>query len=696
ATEISTTIEVFDPIPAPTTSCTGSTENSVGFSWGDVGGTGEFIYDVYVNGTLDLTAQSTFDTNYDRGGLNPGDSVRVVIYAIGGNICGDSPTSQQTCFAENCPTLTPTIDGLNTAYCQNEGIIALIATNTGGDGSGTGEFTLNSVVITEFDTNQTPGNYTIDYTYTQGSCSGSTSQQVTINEQPQADIAALLDACIGELVDVSFNGTAPAGANYTWNFGTGAIPATETGEGPFQVVWDSEGAKTISVTVEQNGCQDDASITLDVIAPLETPVLMCTEVTQNQITFDWDDVADTYSISVIINSVPSFDDPAFTDERYIVTNLVPEDEVSIVVQPLGGAPCGNGIAGSTTCIAADCPDETLEILMDNTSFCIDEAVVILSATPEGGTFTIDNDPTIVGDFNPALASIGTHTIYYSYNNPDNGCPYSTSIEVNVLEFPIPNFTLADTRACLGEPILLEFTGSAPNTSDSGFDWSSFDGGDILSGLGDGPYELSWSDSGSKTITLQVTTDDGCTASFEQTIDLADISLQVPSSLNISEGDSTEVIAIGNSTMPGLTYTWDDDESLSCLDCPNPIASPETTTTYTVSIEDEIGCTESASVTVNVLIPEPLPQVVITNAFSPNGDGMNDLFRPLLDEMTVGVKTQIYNRWGEMVFESNDRNAYWDGTYKDEIVPVGVYVYWMIVDFSNGDSRLFTGNVTVIK
>ncbi len=698
ATAATTTVEVFEELVAPTVSCTQSTENSVGFSWNNVGGTGEFIYEVYINGTLDLSNQSTFDLTYDRNGLTPGDEVRIVVYAIGANICGDSPTGEQTCFAENCPVLEPTIDNLATNYCQTEGVIALTATNTGGDNTGTGEFTLDNVVITEFDTNRPAGNYTINYTYTQGSCSGSTSQQVTIDEQPVVAIAALADACIAELVEVNFDGTAPAGANFTWDFGAGAIPSTQTGIGPWEVTWDSEGAKTISLTVELNGCQDQTTIEMNVLAPLETPQVMCTEVTQNQITFEWNEVADNYSISVIVNSIPSFDDPAYTDERYVAIGLSPGDEVSVVVEPLGDVPCGNGIAGSNTCIAANCPDETLSILMDNTSFCLDEQGVLLNANPEGGIFTIDSNPTPVGDFNPALAGTGPHMIYYNYTNPTTGCPYMDSLEVNVFELPTASFDIAE-RACPGDAVVLEFTGLAPNTSDSGFNWNDFGGGNILSGLGGGPYELNWNDSGMKTISLELTTDNGCTATIEGTIDVTNLNLQILDVPSINQGESAEITANAESSTAAdstITYTWNNIESLSCSDCPNPTATPGISTTYTLTIEDGGGCRTSQSVLVDVIIPIPLPQLIIPNAFSPNGDGMNDIFRPIYDELILGAELKVYNRWGELLFESTDRNTYWDGMYQDEVVPVGVYAYWVVVNYVDGTSRLFAGNVTVVR
>ena len=698
AATVTANVEVFDELVAPTVSCTQSTENSVGFSWNDVGGSGEYIYEVYINGTLDVSNQSTFDTTYDRDGLMPEDEVRFVVYAVGANVCGDSPTGEQTCFAENCPSLEPMIDNLEPAYCQNAGLIPLTATNTGGNGTGTGEFTLNGAVITEFDTNQTPGNYTINYTYTQGSCSGSTSQEVTINEQPQAGIAALADACIGMSMEVAFNGTAPAGANFTWDFGTGAIPSTQTGLGPWEVTWDSEGTKTVSVVVEQNGCQDDTSITMDVIAPLTTPTVTCTEITQNQITFEWDDVADSYHVRVIVNSIPDFEDAAYTGRSYVASGLVPGDEVSIVVEPLGDAPCGNGIAGSETCIAADCPDEELTIMIDNTTFCSDEVGSLLSATPEGGVFTINDDPTPTGNFNPILSGVGTHMVYYNYTNATTGCSYVDSLELEVFAAPEASFNLTE-QVCVGDPVFIEFTGSASNISDGGFDWSGFDGGNILSGLGGGPYELDWSNSGMKTITLQVTTDDGCTDSITENINVTELGLLTESPLSINLGDSVAINVLrdpnSSSESSIASYSWNNVETLSCSDCPSPMASPQISTTYTVEAVDEDGCVAAESILVNVIIPEPIPQLTIPSAFSPNGDGMNDFFRPTTDMGIVAMEMKIYNRWGEMVFESTDRNVYWDGKYNDEYVPLGVYAYWIIIELQDGSTRLMTGNVTAV-
>ncbi len=92
---------------------------------------------------------------------------------------------------------------------------------------------------------------------------------------------------------------------------------------------------------------------------------------------------------------------------------------------------------------------------------------------------------------------------------------------------------------------------------------------------------------------------------------------------------------------------------------------------------------------------PPPVVFIPNIFSPNGDGSNDVFcvrGPEIDSLHL----QIYNRWGNLVFESNDINDGWDGTFKGEKCEEGVYVYWAEITFKNGVKEMKKGDVSLVR
>ena len=151
------------------------------------------------------------------------------------------------------------------------------------------------------------------------------------------------------------------------------------------------------------------------------------------------------------------------------------------------------------------------------------------------------------------------------------------------------------------------------------------------------------------------------------------------------------------TPEGFNYNWNPSHSLSNSTSSNPIASPDTTTTYEVNVfdKDNPNCKIKKSITVVVeeLYCEE-PWLFIPNSFSPNNDGNNDVFyfrgRHILD-----FSMKIYNRWGELLFETTNPNTGWDGMYKGNMSQADVYVY--LVKATCLDGQLFDkkGDVTLI-
>jgi len=143
------------------------------------------------------------------------------------------------------------------------------------------------------------------------------------------------------------------------------------------------------------------------------------------------------------------------------------------------------------------------------------------------------------------------------------------------------------------------------------------------------------------------------------------------------------IVIGETTVlpgyagTGFTYTWTPVTDLSCTTCPNPVCSSTVDATYTVYISDLMGCfTGQSTFTVYIL---PLSSVDVPTAFTPNGDGTNDV----VYVAGWGIKKlnyfRIYNRWGELVFETNDIKIGWDGTYEGVPQNTETYVYEVSVE-----------------
>src|SRR5690606_36075720 len=123
----------------------------------------------------------------------------------------------------------------------------------------------------------------------------------------------------------------------------------------------------------------------------------------------------------------------------------------------------------------------------------------------------------------------------------------------------------------------------------------------------------------------------------------------------------------------------------CQNCPFPIVSPKKDTTYIVTVADEYGCLAVDSVNVRVFDNCSGENVTVPNTFSPNNDGLNDVFYVKGTGLSNIERLRIYSRWGELMFESPDINIGWDGTYNGVPVNSGVYVYYLEAVCLNGES-----------
>ncbi|MCE2712822.1 MAG: gliding motility-associated C-terminal domain-containing protein [Cryomorphaceae bacterium] len=186
--------------------------------------------------------------------------------------------------------------------------------------------------------------------------------------------------------------------------------------------------------------------------------------------------------------------------------------------------------------------------------------------------------------------------------------------------------------------------------------------------------------------------------IDTTIILTDInSLAVeasPESSTISLGDSIQLSATG-----GVSYTWSPSNGLSCLDCANPIATPNLSTIYFVTATDLNGCSGSDSVYVTVLpVSIECGDVYIPTVFAPKGIGSAAnkticVYGNCITQLTF----EIYNRWGEKVFETTDLtlSECWDGTYEGKELNAGTFLYKLVVTLNN-ETIEDSGTITLIR
>ena len=146
--------------------------------------------------------------------------------------------------------------------------------------------------------------------------------------------------------------------------------------------------------------------------------------------------------------------------------------------------------------------------------------------------------------------------------------------------------------------------------------------------------------------------------------------------------------------------WSPAIGLSCTDCLNPVASPLESTTYTVTIRNQNGCEDRA--TIEILL-DLYPAVFVPNVFSPNDDGYNDIFTIYAKDNTVkNIRSFfVYDRWGETVHEYHDMLPNqpvggWDGKFRGELMNPQVYGWWAEIEMIDGRIELFKGDVTIVR
>jgi gliding motility-associated-like protein len=188
---------------------------------------------------------------------------------------------------------------------------------------------------------------------------------------------------------------------------------------------------------------------------------------------------------------------------------------------------------------------------------------------------------------------------------------------------------------------------------------------------------------------------GCTDSLSAAVTVIDLpgTLEIAATpASILPGESSQLTVTG---CEDCTYEWSPSNTLDRDDIANPVARPSETTTYSVRVSKD-GCETTLSVTVTVEdFLCGFPYIFVPNAFTPNGDGVNDVLFVRGRNIT-SMRLIIYNRWGQKVFETTSQEVGWDGTFRGRPLPPDVYAYYLEVVCGDGETYTTKGNVTLLR
>lgn len=374
--------------------------------------------------------------------------------------------------------------------------------------------------------------------------------------------------------------------------------------------------------------------------------------------FNWDNASET---SATINVTPNNS----TNYRFTVSDV-----------------CGSSSSSEHTVIVPALGPLSVVTTNDTSILCAGTEVELLATATGGagnysflwntGSTTAKIEPTITAD-----------AIFDVVVNDLCGNSATSSVNVNLTSLPFTLDVFSDTTVCEGEQVNLE----------------------VVPNGGIPPYSIFW-ENGDLTTTTTTTVN---TTSFFSVIvrdscgiipvrDSAKITIQKPDAqffINSTRLETNqEIIFISNSVGNISSYNWDlGNGDQSDEQSPKKVFTKDSTYQIVLEVTDELGCTDITSQLISITPPL---YFYMPNSFTPNEDARNDTFGPVGEGISV-YELVIFNRWGEIVFQTKSFSEHWDGLGPlGDPLPGGVYVYKVDLIANNGESINRLGHVTLIR
>ena len=324
----------------------------------------------------------------------------------------------------------------------------------------------------------------------------------------------------------------------------------------------------------------------------------------------------------------------------------------------------------------------------DTTLCLGQN---LTLNPTGGAtyvWNADNTLSCTNCSNPVATPVNT-TTYYVTGTSSFGCSSPDSIKVSVIKPGALQLTPLTDSICVGQGVQLIASGEALYswTPPAGLDNPSI-GNPMATPDTTTTYQVTGTDAKScfvdtKTVTISV---------FKYpTVNVG------PPSVTIPIGTSYTIMGTGSADIDSIA--WTPVVGLSCTNCLSPVASPVTTTVYAIRVVNNGGC--AALDSIRIIVTCDNNNLFVPNTFSPNGDGVNDVFYVRGKGLSTVQSMRIFNRWGQLVFEKkefapNDPSVGWDGTFGGKKMPSDVYIYTIEVICENSQVIPYHGNVALIR
>jgi gliding motility-associated-like protein len=586
-----------------------------------------------------------------------------------GNGCTTSQTV--TLNQPNVLSINPTQQTNVTCFGGNNGQLSVFV------GGGTGPYSYNwnnnSFPDTASISNLTAGLYLLSVTDANG-CVANTQYNISEPNELSINVVNATHVSCNGLSNGSIQTSTTGGTqpySYIWNPGMNTQPNINNIPGGYYVV----------AVTDNNGCFDTTGITItepsaigtvaqgsDTICPGQNATLLATGFGGvGNYTYQWSNNSTGATQTVSPNSTTTY-------------SVIATD--------------GNGCIGSPDSVIVLVNDINLVNLsvVPDTNICNGSSYVVSASHVGGiGNYTYSWNNGLGNGPGPFVVAPNTNTTYQVTLQDECGNTMNENITVNVEDLPAVYLTPQTEMAC-GE-VELNLNNSANNASGSTYFWD----------FGDNTYSnlatpnKTYTQSGSYNVSLTVTSPYGCVGTGQTYMNIT-INVKPEAIFEPSENKLTMLnpeVTFNNYSTDANFYQWTFGDGNNSTQH-SPIHTYQTDGEYHVRLiaTNTNGCKDTAF---DIIEIEPEYHFYIPNAFTPDNDGNNDIFTAVGEEIET-FTMQIFNRWGELIYETQSLDEGWDGTTKGgtDLAMVGVYVYNIKLRDWEGLYHKFTGHVSLLR
>lgn len=544
------------------------------------------------------------------------------------------------------------------------------------------------------------GSYTVMLVVNPGwPCTDTAYMDIIVNNQVVVDFTSNDSLCIfGNSFDFVAQSNGPVGSTYTWDFGPNATAPSTTGITVNGVTFDVTGFIPVTVTVENNSCvatyTDSVYIFPEPIADIILPVnIECGGLTidfgngsQNSTEYAWDFGVIGTNTDVSTDFEPTFTFPA--PGTYTITLIAGSSPV-----------CTDQTTATITLneqlVVSFTSEDSLCLTTNNFNF--DGTV----SGPPGSVFTwtFGSNASIQSSTNIDVPNVVFDTIGsipITLTGTFENCVESVTQNIYIFYPPEIDFSIAPGLQCV--PFNAQFIDLSTAETTIFYNWDFGDGGTSIE---QNPSHL-YTNVGNYPVTLSIHTANGCvdTLTLLQA-DIVNVRPKPTSSFSVTP-DYTDIchssIHFNDASEGGVDwFYWYDDTTLHSTGVQSPFhtyVTPGNHYPYQI-VTNEFGCKDTSS---SQLFIEPFT-VYAPNTFTPDGDEFNNIFLPIVYLTVEEWHMEIFNRWGEIIFESYDVNVGWDGVGPNgKLVQDGGYI-WKIVYVScepHNPETMITGHINLLR